>query len=576
MIKDKLSRSAGEVDRRQKILLVLLPYWTPLIPPLGISCLKAYINDKGYRVKTVDTNIEEGFREIYNEYHEILSESIPEERSGNFYNIGHDVLNDHMMAGFKRRDESSYNEAVGMIIQRNFFVKVDDRCIGALNEIIDRFYSRLEEYFLRLLQCEQPDVLGLSVYDGTLPASLFCFKLAREHNPDIKTVMGGAIFSQNLDLNSAEFNRFLENTPYIDKIIVGEGEELFLKWLQGEWPESQRVLTRKDIGGTTQDIDAIPTPDFSDYDIRFYPYIAAYASRSCPYQCSFCAETVYWGRYRKKKVTKIIDHLDRLHGQYQSQLFLMCDSLLNPVITDLAGGLIEGDRLYYWDGYLRVDREVADMEKVWLWRRAGFYRARLGVESGSQQVLDSMDKKISPDLISSSIFNLARAGIKTTTYWIVGYPGETEADFRETLALIEELKDYIYEAECNPLKYFTSGQVDSAGFTASRPSTPLYPAIYEDLFLTQTWVLDGYPSREETYERINRFERHCRNLGIPNPYSLSGIYRADERWRRLHQQAVPPLTKFGRAGGVMIDECRKVEETSLVEGFTEEPGDFEF
>ena len=51
-----------------KILLGLLPFWTPLIPPLGISCLKSYLQKRGYQIKTIDVNIEEPFADIYHNY----------------------------------------------------------------------------------------------------------------------------------------------------------------------------------------------------------------------------------------------------------------------------------------------------------------------------------------------------------------------------------------------------------------------------------------------------------------------------------------------------------------------------
>jgi radical SAM superfamily enzyme YgiQ (UPF0313 family) len=78
-----------------------------------------------------------------------------------------------------------------------------------------------------------------------------------------------------------------------------------------------------------------------------------------------------------------------------------------------------------------------------LWRRGGFYRARLGIESGSPKILQKMGKNTTIDQIKKALSNLAYARIKTTTYWIVGYPGETEEDFLKTLTLIKELQNEI-------------------------------------------------------------------------------------------------------------------------------------
>ncbi len=70
---------------------------------------------------------------------------------------------------------------------------------------------------------------------------------------------------------------------------------------------------------------------------------------------------------------------------------------------------------------------------------------------------------------------------------------------------------------------------------------PLFPGKVQEKMLVQTWRLDGEPTREETYRRVNHFLSSCRELGIPNPYSLQEIHQADQRWQHLHENAVPPL-----------------------------------
>lgn len=539
---------------KEKILLALLPFWTPLIPPLGIACLKGFLRRHGYHVTAADGSVE-GFDGIYNAYFNLLKEYIPQENWGNFYNIGNDVLRNHMMAHFNYTDEAEYCELVKIIVYRTFFHDLLRDQVSALNKVVADFYSRLESYFLDLLEREKPDILGLSVFNATLPASMFAFKLAKEKFPHIKTVMGGGVFADQLNTDSPNFEYFLEKTPYIDKIIVGEGENLFLKLLSGELPESQRVFGLKDIDWQTLSLDSTPLPDFSDFNIPAYPNMASYVSRSCPFQCSFCSETVQWGKYRKKDAKQIIRELMELYEKYRCQLFLMGDSLLNPVATDLAAELVKEKIPVYWDGYLRADQPVCDPENTLLWRRGGFYRARLGVESGSPHVLELMGKKLNPQQIKDAVSSLASAGIKTTTYWVVGHPGETEEDFQQTLDLIEELKDDIYEAECNPFNFYMAGQVKSHHWKAE--SRLLYPESARRMLIAQTWTLECEPSREDIYKRIRRFVRHCGRLGIPNPYSLADIHKADHRWKHLKKNAAPSLMDFKKEG-IVIDECKHI------------------
>ena len=253
----------------------------------------------------------------------------------------------------------------------------------------------------------------------------------------------------------------------------------------------------------------------------------------------------------------MVAELTRLYEKHGYQSFLLSDSLLNPIITELADELYHSEVSFYWDGYLRVDQEVCDEQKTLGWRKGGFYRARLGVESGSQRVLDLMNKKITPRQIKAAIKNLAHAGIKTTTYWIIGYPGETEEDFQQTMKLVEELKNDIYEAEFNAFWYYASGQVNSDNWAGK--SVFLYPGTAVDMLVLPTRILDLYPGREETYRRLKRIYEHSCNLGIPNPYSLYDIFKADERWEKLHKNAVPSLLKL-KEKGETINECKFVKE----------------
>ncbi|MCP4147853.1 MAG: radical SAM protein, partial [bacterium] len=282
-----------------------------------------------------------------------------------------------------------------------------------------------------------------------------------------------------------------------------------------------------------------------------------YSSRSCPFQCSFCSETIQWGKFRKKKPEQVVNELEALYKKHKRQLFLLGDSLLNPVITDLARLLNHHEKSFYWDGYLRVGAAACDRENTQLWRRGGFYRARLGVESGSQQVLEMMHKEITPGQIRDSLYALAYAGIKTTTYWVVGHPGETEEHFQQTLDLLEQAKDNIYEAWCSPFYYYRTSQVNSGNWGEN--SRLLYPENAKDMLIAQTWYLATEPSREVAYQRMNRFVTHCNRLNIPNPYSLADFLKADERWKKLHKNAVPSIGEFENVDSY-IDENKHVKE----------------
>jgi radical SAM superfamily enzyme YgiQ (UPF0313 family) len=557
-----------------KVLFVLLPFWTPQLPPLGIACIKSYLKQYGFEVKTADANIDVELREAYYNYYHILEGFTPEHKRGNYSSLVNDVWQNHMMAHLNYEDEGEYIEVVKLLTYQTFFWDITGNQVKQLNQALDKFYCRLEAYLLDLLAREKPAILGFSAFIGTFPASVFACRLAKRIYPDITTLLGGGVFYDQLGIGTPNLEFFLEKTKdCIDKIFIGEGENLVLNYLQGKIPESQRVITRESIGVDGVDLRSVEIPDISDFQVDYYPYIGIYAARSCPFQCNFCSDPVFWGKYRKKPARQVVDEMIKLHRMYNSQLFIFADLLLNPIINDIARELLERDVSLYWDSHLRVGEEVCDLENTILWRRAGFYRTELGVESGSQRLLDLMEKRITVDQTKRAVSALAQAGIKVTTYWVIGYPGETEADFRMTLDLVEELKDDIYEAMSNAFWYYPQAPVKATEWKSKEIS--LFPTHARDLLLLQKWVLDTEPHREEMYQRVNRFVNHCKKLGIPDIYSLKDIHTADMRWKKLHKNAVPPMVEF-KDRKTLITENKNIKPLHRVNHLLKNNGEWGF
>jgi radical SAM superfamily enzyme YgiQ (UPF0313 family) len=186
-----------------------------------------------------------------------------------------------------------------------------------------------------------------------------------------------------------------------------------------------------------------------------------------------------------------------------------------------------------------------------------------------------MAKGITVEQSEIALASLAYAGIKTTTFWLFGYPGETEEDFQQTLDFIERCKDNIYEADCNALNYYLTGQANSNQWLKNNKAVLIYPEWAREMLITQTWVLDCEPSREVAYERLNRFIEYCDKLEIPNPYSLNDVYKADERWKRLHKNAVPSLVELN-SEEVYVDENKHVVELALASEKNLENENFDF
>ena len=152
-----------------------------------------------------------------------------------------------------------------------------------------------------------------------------------------------------------------------------------------------------------------------------------------------------------------------------------------------------------------------------------------------------MNKKITLEQSKATCTGLASAG-SNNRYIVIGHPYETEEDFQMTLDFVDEMKDYIWQAEPNPFYYHYTGQFGADDWKDKRML--LYPEEARRMLVFDTWTLNCEPLREERYERLHRFTAHCDKLGIPNPYTASEIHAADERWHKLHKNAVPSVWEF--------------------------------
>jgi hypothetical protein len=208
---------------------------------------------------------------------------------------------------------------------------------------------------------------------------------------------------------------------------------------------------------------------------------------------------------------------------------------MNPYIAQFSKELLEKKAGILYDGYLRADKPVTYQHHVRLWAESGCYRVRLGIESASARVLDSMNKMTKPQVISDVLKALAGAGIRTTTYWIVGFPGETEQDFEETCDFIRRHHRYIYELEAHPHYYYPYGQIGSR----LHQSYSLYPEEVSNIIKFKVWeILDADPTREERYRRLRKISALAAKLGLPNIYTMTERYQAEERWHLLYPLSV--------------------------------------
>jgi anaerobic magnesium-protoporphyrin IX monomethyl ester cyclase len=223
-----------------------------------------------------------------------------------------------------------------------------------------------------------------------------------------------------------------------DAIVQGEGELAILEVMEDL---KQGSLKRFYKGGIVP-IQAIPRP--ARHLVNLHKYrpggeetTPVYTSRGCPYSCTFCSK-ITGTRFRTFPLHHILGEIEEVMGYGYRHIVLGDDDIgINPKrLKNLLGDMVPFKITFRLNqDARRVNREVLSLAK-----RAGCAEISFGIESGSQKMLDRMNKQNTVDNNRRAIVEARNHGIKTKAYFIVNFPGETEETVEETLRFAEETR----------------------------------------------------------------------------------------------------------------------------------------
>jgi radical SAM superfamily enzyme YgiQ (UPF0313 family) len=238
-----------------------------------------------------------------------------------------------------------------------------------------------------------------------------------------------------------------EDIPgFVDHIVIGEGEYALRDIAGGK--VSERIVNYPPI----KNLDDLPMPAW-DYFMKLPydwggnwlpqgPVVTMNTSRGCPFKCGFCSVGSIWGErytyFSAKRIVSDIEHLIAYHGA--KGIYFREDNftLSKPRLRKFCNLIIEKGLNIPWVCESRassLNREVVE-----LMARAGAKGVYIGVESGSQRLLDFMQKGINIEDIRRAFSLCKEYGINTAASIIVGVPTETEQDIQKTAALLKEIK----------------------------------------------------------------------------------------------------------------------------------------
>lgn len=528
-----------------KVLLMVPHFWDPVCVPLGITSLKAFVEQSGHEVEVFDFNTVPEVFGVQRAYFAECKAQFPHFQDWNIERNGTEMLSIHQMLYLFARNRPNYKELVAEVLNMdgrdaNWFM--DHLDTSRFDALFATLYSRVSSILVRLLGKKKFDVVGCSLFNSTWPATLFLLKRVKSQLRGVRTVVGGPGPLMGITSRAEEVVSFLGHHEFIDYFVVGEGEYSFLRILdEPDLPrgvlDPGRGLTQIEARKQFVPSKELPPPDYGDLDVSRYLTLSVASSRGCPFDCSFCAETVFWKGYRALGKGTTFQQMDQLAQKYQRASFYLCDSLSNPNIGALTADIRNHNRPYTIDCYLRADKTVSDRAEVRAWREGGLVRSRLGMESASQRILDEMVKKTTPEQMARSLDVLSAENVITSTLWIVAYPGETVQEFNDTLSFIRDNRNAIYQADAWLFQYHPAGLAHSGQIENERGSRTRYSSDINQILAVAPYVVDRDMSARERFERLETFVRTMRELKIPNPYSVYEWVSAEGRWNSLGRSA---------------------------------------
>jgi radical SAM superfamily enzyme YgiQ (UPF0313 family) len=414
---------------------------------------------------------------------------------------------------------------------------------------IHLFYEHQEIYDIaygfvgRYIEKANPKVLGFSIIDGNIDATLAISKLIKEKYPHIKILIGGN------GVECLEFGRLpnrryaIDNYTFIDAIVRGDGELTFLNLLQSDWTEEslseiKGIVWRAEgswVHNTSSDyidMNSLPVPDYSSLEENYY-YKSVYQdtkpltmSTGCPYRCSFCSVPDYIPDFRQRSVDNVLLEIEGWIAKGHKYFFCH-DSIINgnpKWLKQFCETIIERGLDITFGGNMRLSSPMRDLDTMRLYHKAGLNKMITGFESASEPVLRHMKKYTNVEGVRQIFENVRQVNKEKHEHdhkppmmfgmqLIIGYLNETEEDFQKTLEFVKEYRDCMADI------------ITCSAFLIHEP-------------LRKRWIAEGqylnyvngvnfstlYNTPKDRLDRLDRAEALFKRIGIPYSIYNRGLY----------------------------------------------------
>lgn len=308
----------------------------------------------------------------------------------------------------------------------------------------------------------KPQIVGFQIFSYDFDSVVKSIQILKEVSNETVVVIGGAHVS-------ASSRKALEEIADADFAIAGEGEiglpMLLRRILRNEripfedipglmWRKGENIF--ENGRAMISDLDSLGFPSWdlmipASYPgnpqggfFRQFPIAPISTTRGCPYLCAFCGSGVNMGhKLRSRSVSHVLDEMVMLYHDFGVREFHIIDDMFNYYkkrVLEFCQGIKEKklNISYTFPNGLRLNQ--LDEQILHMMKDTGAYAFTVGIESGSQRILNAMNKSLTLDLIEEKVNLINSAGLEPSGFFIIGYPGETIDDIEATIRFAKKLK----------------------------------------------------------------------------------------------------------------------------------------
>lgn len=303
-----------------------------------------------------------------------------------------------------------------------------------------------------LLREFAPDIVGITTMSPKFPSALKLAAIAKQREGDCHVVMGGVH-------PTVQAEQVMQNRE-VDFVVRGEGERTVVELCEALRRGERRFagirglsfrdaqdgrVFHNEARGFIENLDTIPFPA---RELILHPELhaldimcATVASRGCPFRCGFCeAQNLWTRRVRFRSAENIAGELGQVSEKYGSRDFHFWDdsfTVSKERTLELCRAIIARRLDIQW--YCSTRADLLDDELLGWMRRAGCRTIAIGLESGSERVLNLIRKRITVKQVLQAIRLIHRHAIRATVFLMMGFPEEREEELQQTLAIAGKL-----------------------------------------------------------------------------------------------------------------------------------------